>query len=205
MSYIVALTGGIGSGKTTVANTFAQLGVPIVDADIIARQIVEPGQPALSAIAERFGPNILRDDGTLNRSALRELIFNNEAQKRWLNQLLHPLIQQETLRQFSSIDAPYLLWVIPLLIENHLTDRADRILVIDVDPQVQLARTMSRDGVNHQLAKNILDAQVSRQVRLSYADDVIDNSGSPDSLPDIVQQLHQRYLQLAADHNNLDA
>lgn len=209
MSYIVALTGGIGSGKTTVANAFAQLGVAIVDADIIARQVVEKGTAALTAIVQRFGQSILQNDGALNRAALRNIIFNDVQQKSWLNALLHPLIQQQTLRQFEQISAaqsvnslttaPYILWVIPLLIENKLTAIADRILLIDVEPQIQLARAIQRDGSNRQVVESIIHAQASRTERLSNADDIIDNSGNSMEIPAIVAELHQRYLQLAAE------
>jgi dephospho-CoA kinase len=124
MAYIVALTGGIGSGKSTVADAFARHGVMVVDADIIARQVVEPGAPALAAIVERFGNEMLQSDGRLNRAALRQRIFSNPDEKRWLNQLLHPLIHQETQRQLAQVTSPYALWVVPLLVENNLQARA---------------------------------------------------------------------------------
>ncbi|NUA43555.1 Dephospho-CoA kinase [Dickeya solani] len=132
MAYIVALTGGIGSGKSTVAQGFATLGATIVDADVIARQVVAPGQPALTAIVEYFGLEILQPDGALNRSALRERIFSSPEDKRWLNALLHPLIQQETRRQLAAVTTPYALWVVPLLVENQLQGQAQRILVVDI-------------------------------------------------------------------------
>jgi dephospho-CoA kinase len=197
MSYIVALTGGIGSGKTTVANQFASLGAAIVDADVIARQVVEPGMPALVEIVERFGDDILNNDGSLNRRALREIIFQQPQQKNWLNQLIHPLIQQQTLNLFNTINAPYIIWVIPLLIENGLTHFADRILVIDVSRETQIERTMLRDGSDRQLAENILSAQVSRETRLSYADDIINNDGSLALIAQRVNDLHQQYLLFA--------
>ncbi|HDL8283982.1 TPA: dephospho-CoA kinase [Yersinia enterocolitica] len=198
MTYIVALTGGIGSGKSTVANAFANLGVPLVDADIIARQVVEPGTRALMAIASRYGENILHTDGTLNRAALREKIFSEPQEKAWLNSLLHPLIQQETQSQLANIDEPYVLWVVPLLVENGLHRRANRVLVVDVAPEIQLARTMARDGITRQQAEDILASQVSRQQRLACADDIIDNSGDPIVIAPQVTLLHQQYLKLAA-------
>ncbi|MGE4800960.1 dephospho-CoA kinase [Yersinia hibernica] len=198
MSYIVALTGGIGSGKSTIANAFANLGVPVVDADIIARQVVEPGKPALADIASRYGETILQTDGTLNRAALRAKIFSEPQEKAWLNSLLHPLIQQETQRQLASIHGPYVLWVVPLLIENGLHHRANRVLVVDVAPEIQLARTMARDGITRQQAGHILASQVSRQQRLACADDIIDNSGDPIVIAPQVASLHQQYLKLAA-------
>lgn len=203
MSYIVALTGGIGSGKTTVANLFAEFGVPIVDADVISRQVVEPGMPALSAITEHFGRQILNPDNSLNRKALREIIFNDARQKAWLNGLIHPLIQKETLRLFNEIQSPYVLWVIPLLIENNLTHLADRILVVDVSRETQVKRTMLRDGSDRNLAENILDAQVSREKRLSYANDVINNEGNLAEIKERVKQLHEQYLSLAQQKTEL--
>lgn len=198
MAYIVALTGGIGSGKTTVANAFARFGATIVDADVIARQIVEPGTPALAAIAAHFGNEILQADGSLDRARLRQLIFNHPAEKAWLNQHLHPLIHQETQRQLALVSSPYALWVVPLLVENDLHTRADRVLVVDADRETQLARTMARDGSSREQALNILSAQATRHQRLAVADDVIDNSGNLRDIEPAVALLHQRYLELAA-------
>lgn len=198
MTYIVALTGGIGSGKSTVADAFAELGVPQVDADVIARQVVEPGMPALIDIVSRYGETILHTDGTLNRAVLRNKIFSEPQEKAWLNSLLHPLIQQETQRQLASINEPYVLWVVPLLVENGLHHRANRVLVVDVAPEIQLTRTMARDGITRQQAEDILASQVSRQQRLACADDVIDNSGDPKVIAPQVTLLHQQYLKLAA-------
>ena len=198
MGYTVALTGGIGSGKSTVADEFAHLGVTVIDADIIARQVVEPGTPALLAIAERFGPQMLNDDGCLNRRRLRERIFAHSEDKAWLNALLHPLIQQETRRQMQSSTSPYLLWVVPLLVENRLTDKADRVLVVDVPKETQIERTMRRDGVSREHAEHILAAQATREQRLAAADDVIENMGSADAVASHVARLHDKYLMLAS-------
>ena len=198
MTYIVALTGGIGSGKSTVADEFAKLGATIVDADIIARQVVEPGKPALDAIRLRFGDAMLNTDGSLDRAALRQRIFSSPAEKQWLNNLLHPLIHQETQAQFQVASAPYILWVVPLLVENGLQQRAQRILVVDVDKDTQLARTLARDGISQQQAENILAAQATREQRLAYADDIIDNSRCPNELAPQVAELHRQYLELAA-------
>ncbi|QRN33670.1 dephospho-CoA kinase [Pectobacterium brasiliense] len=198
MTYIVALTGGIGSGKSTVADEFAKLGTTIVDADIIARQVVEPGEPALDAIRLRFGDAMLNTDGSLNRAALRQRIFSSPEEKQWLNNLLHPLIHQETQAQFQAASAPYILWVVPLLVENGLQQRAQRILVVDVDKETQLARTLARDGISQQQAENILAAQATREQRLAYADDIIDNSRCPNELAPQVAELHRQYLELAA-------
>lgn len=198
MVYTVALTGGIGSGKSTVADAFSRSGVAVVDADIIARQVVEPGKPALRAIAEHFGTDVLADDGTLNRRRLREIIFSNPAQKAWLNALLHPLIQQQTWECIAQATSPYVLWVVPLLVENQLCDKVNRVLVVDVSEQTQLERTMKRDGVTHEQAQQIIAAQASREERLAAADDIINNDGEPQSAIAQVASLHQRYLTLAA-------
>ncbi len=198
MGYTVALTGGIGSGKSTVADEFAHLGVTVIDADIIARQVVEPGTPALLAIAERFGPQMINDDGSLNRRRLRERIFAHSEDKAWLNALLHPLIQQETRRQMQASTSPYLLWVVPLLVENRLTDKADRVLVVDVPKETQIERTIRRDGVSREHAEHILAAQATREQRLAAADDVIENMGSADAVASHVARLHEKYLMLAS-------
>ncbi len=198
MGYVVALTGGIGSGKSTVADAFSRLGIAIIDADIIARQVVEPHSPGLNAIAAHFGPNIMNADGTLDRRLLRESIFSQPAEKTWLNALLHPMIHQETQRQIAEATSPYVLWVVPLLVENQLQHKADRILVIDVSPETQLKRTMLRDNVSRQHAEQILAAQATREERLAVADDVIDNDGAPDSIASDVARLHAQYLTYAA-------
>ncbi|HHT1409175.1 TPA: dephospho-CoA kinase [Klebsiella michiganensis] len=198
MTYTVALTGGIGSGKSTVAHAFSHLGVNVIDADIIARQVVEPGTPGLNAIAQRFGPQILNKDGTLNRRALREHIFAHAEDKNWLNALLHPQIQQETRRQMQLATSSYILWVVPLLVENRLSAKADRVLVVDVPKETQIARTMLRDRVSRQHAEHILAAQATREQRLAVADDVIENMGSPDAIASAVARLHAKYQQLAA-------
>lgn len=197
MRYTVALTGGIGSGKTTVANAFANRGVEIVDADIIARQIVNPGQPALSAIAVKFGEAVLQQDGTLNRAALRQRIFTSPADKAWLNGLLHPLIHAETRRQLALTQSEWCLWVVPLLVENNLQHMANRVLVVDINRDTQLARTIARDGVSAEHAEHILAAQVTRERRLAIADDIIDNSGLPEDLATQVALLDQHYRQLS--------
>ena len=162
MRYIVALTGGIGSGKSTVANAFADLGINVIDADIIARQVVEPGAPALHAIADHFGANMIAADGTLQRRA-----FANPEEKNWLNDLLHPLIQQETQHQIQQATSPYVLWVVPLLVENSLYKKANRVLVVDVSPETQLKRTMQRDDVTREHVEQILAAQATREARLT--------------------------------------
>lgn len=199
MRYTVALTGGIGSGKTTIANAFAARGIDVVDADVIARQVVEPGQPALNAIRKKFGEEVILPDGMLNRAALRQRIFTVPEEKTWLNALLHPLIQAETQRQLAITTSPWCLWVVPLLVENNLQHLANRVLVVDVDRDTQLSRTMARDGVTREQAEHILAAQVTRERRLAVADDIIDNGGSPDAVAARVALLDRRYRQLAAE------
>jgi dephospho-CoA kinase len=194
----VALTGGIGSGKSTIAGYFAAAGVDIIDADVIAREVVEPGTPALQAIIERYGDAILTEEGTLQRSRLREIIFATPDEKNWLNALLHPLINARTQQLKAQAASPYVLWVVPLLVENRLQRQADRVLVVDTDEETQLRRTLQRDNVSLEQAKRILAAQATRQQRLDCADDIIDNSGAPEKALPQVAKLHQLYLKLAA-------
>ena len=197
--YVVAITGGIGSGKTTVANQFAALGIEVVDADLIAREVVEPGTPALAAITSHFGPEILTEQGLLDRRVLRERIFSDQAAKSWLNALLHPIIRSEMLRQCAAVSSPYCLLVVPLLVENRLTELADRVLVIDVDEATQIERTCRRDGVSREQAQAILASQASRSERLAMADDVLDNqSGTTETIRERILALHETYLAFAS-------
>jgi dephospho-CoA kinase len=197
--YVVAVTGGIGSGKTTIANQFAALGIDVVDADVIARDVVEPGAPALAAIATYFGPDVIAPDGQLDRRSLRERVFSDTNAKAWLNALLHPLIRQEMLRQCAAARSPYCLLVVPLLVENKLAGLANRVLVIDVDEATQIERTCRRDGVSAEQAKAIIAAQASRSERLAAADDVIDNhNGSQMAIKTRILALHETYLAFAS-------
>jgi dephospho-CoA kinase len=197
--YVVAITGGIGSGKTTIANQFAELGIDVVDADVIAREVVEPGAPALAAIAAHFGPDVITPDGQLDRRRLRERVFSNPDAKAWLNALLHPLIRQEMLRQCAAARSPYCLLVVPLLVENKLTGLANRVLVIDVDEATQIERTCRRDGVSRAQAEAILAAQASRAERLAVADDVLDNkNGAPETIKPRILALHETYMAFAS-------
>lgn len=198
MSYIVALTGGVGSGKSTVSDIFDDFRVPLIDTDVISRQLVEPGCWAWNEIIKRYGHHILLEDGRLNRMALRKKIFSEPKEKQWLNLLLHPLIEKESLHQMSQASAPYLIWVVPLLFENHLNHLANRILVVHVSVKTQLLRTMKRDNLTRAEAKKILASQFSQHQRLALADDVIDNNGTGEKLPEIVRSLHHQYLRLAA-------
>ena len=197
--YVVAITGGIGSGKTTIANQFAALGIEVVDADLIAREVVAPGTPALAAIVNHFGPEILTEQGLLDRRVLRERIFSDQAAKSWLNALLHPIIRSEMLRQCAAVSSPYCLLVVPLLVENRLTELADRVLVIDVDEATQIERTCRRDGVSREQAQAILASQASRSERLAMADDVLDNqSGTTETIRERILALHETYLAFAS-------
>lgn len=204
MPYIIGLTGGIGSGKSTIADLFRDLGVPLIDADIVARQVVEKGSPLLAQIADHFGEQILTETGELDRAALRQVIFSSEEAKNWLNNLLHPAIRHEMLRQLEQTHAPYVLWVVPLLIENHLSEFCDRVLVVDVEPEIQLERAAKRDQSKIEVIKNIMAAQVDRPTRLQFADDVIENNRPlSENLAHLTQQvarLHQMYLTLAQQH-----
>lgn len=175
-AFIVGLTGGIGSGKTTVANMFAQLKVDIIDADIAARQVVAPNTSALQRIIEHFGDEYMDDSGQLNRSLLRSRIFSQTEDKRWLNNLLHPIIRQKILEDIKLTTSPYCLLVAPLLIENKLDTLVDRTLVIDVNESNQIIRALKRDTSDEAEIKSIIASQISRKHRLKAADDVIDNT-----------------------------
>jgi dephospho-CoA kinase len=200
--FIVGLTGGIGCGKTTVSQFFTALGVESVDADIVAREVVQQGSDALTKITERFGPSILLADGSLDRRQLRSIIFHNETEKHWLNHLLHPLIRQQLMAQLQQCQSPYALLIAPLLLENNLTTLVHRVLVIDVPESIQLQRSMQRDNADAEQIKAIMNSQISRQARLAQANDVIDNSSNNlDSVKEQVEKLHQYYLSLAQQDN----
>lgn len=196
--FIVGLTGGIGSGKSAVADCFRQLGITVVDADIAARRVVEKGTSALAAIADHFGRDILLSDGTLDRAALRHRIFDNGEDKAWLEGLLHPLINQWIQDQLAAAPGPYAVLETPLLLESGQRRLVHRILVVDVPEATQLARASQRDGNSEAQIRAIMAAQLGREERLAGADDVIDNSGDLDTLKQQVQALHQNYLQLAS-------
>lgn len=197
--YVVGLTGGIGSGKTTVANIFHELGVQSVDADLVAREVVMPGEPALDAIVQHFGQAILHPDGQLDRAALRARIFANEAEKQWLNQLLHPQIRQRLLQQLQSCTTSYALLIAPLLLENKLQIYTDRVLVVDIPEELQLSRTVQRDQVTPEQVRNILSSQLARAERLAQADDILLNTIPVSELKPQIQQLHLSYQQFAKE------
>ncbi len=196
---IIGLSGGIGSGKTAVSDRFAQRGISIIDADVIARQVVEPGTAALAAISAHFGEDILDERGELRRAQLRQRIFSDPAQKQWLEALLHPLIAEETLKQLDTFASPYGLYVSPLLVEGGQKALCDRLLVVDVNEATQLSRTMLRDDNDRDQVERIMASQASRQQRLAAADDVLDNSGDIAELDNKIDRLHQQYLALAEE------
>ncbi len=197
--FVVVLTGGIASGKTAVSDRFARLGVPVVDTDVIAREVVQPGQPALAEVVAAFGQTILNPNGELDRRALRQLIFRKPAKRQQLESILHPAIGTAALEQIKALEAPYCILVVPLLHESGRFSQAHRVLVVDVAEDVQLQRVMQRDQIDREQAEAILRAQISRAERLRLADDVIDNSGELSQLDARVAALHRKYTELAKD------
>lgn len=197
-SYRVALTGGIASGKSTVAGLFAARGVPVIDTDLIARQVVEPGEPALAAVIAAFGRGVLGADGRLDRPRMRERVFGDPAARRRLEAILHPAIRAELERQSRAAGGPYQLLVIPLLVESGRRDHVDRVLVVDVPEATQIARLIRRDGASRGQAQAALRAQATREARLAFADDVIENTADLAALEPRVDELHRDYLRRAA-------
>lgn len=202
--FVVGLTGGIGSGKTTAANLFAAEGITLVDADIVAREVVAPGSKGLEAIVTHFGAEILTPEGELDRAKLRQRIFSHPEEREWLNQLLHPMIRQEMLAQVEKATSAYVIMVVPLLFENGLDRLVNRTLVVDISPELQINRTVKRDNVDASQVNNIISSQCSRSEKLARADDIIDNQGEISTLKREVLALHQRYLQLSGTDNAHD-
>ena len=194
MTLIVGITGGIGSGKSAVTQRFEQQGITVVDADLAARVIVEPGRPALSAIAEHFGQDMIQADGALDRAALRQRVFADDNERLWLEQLTHPLIGQEILDQLAASRSPYTILSSPLLLETSQKDLVDCVVVVDVPEETQLARTMRRDNNDEAQVKRIMAAQIAREDRVRQADIVIDNSRTLEELDDLVEELHKEFL-----------
>ena len=198
--YAVGLTGGIGSGKSTVADLFAELGIPVIDTDVIARQLTQRGGAALDAIQAVFSDDVMRADGSLDRAALRRLVFGDPAARRQLEAILHPRIRREVEQTLAILVAPYAVIVIPLLVETGgYRDLLNRVLVVDCPEALQIARVMARNGLSHEEVMAIIAAQASRAERLACADDVIVNTAPPEALRAGVMALHQRYLALAAE------
>ena len=196
-NWILGLTGGIGAGKTLVSNHLAALGIEIVDADVIARDVVAIGSDGLNAIEQHFGKTILLDDGSLNRAKLREIIFADSEQKNWLNNLMHPLIRQNITAQLDAATSPYVVLSAPLLFENKLDALCDHTLLVDAPVEVQLVRTANRDSVSTEQVKNIIAAQMSREDKQQKADSIIDNHRDIDSVLRDVEELHHAFLQQA--------
>ena len=197
---LIALTGGIGSGKTTVSEIFKSKDVPIIDTDVIARQIVKHGKPAYNEIVKMFGEEILNKEKNIDRQALRKLVFTSSNKRLQLENILHPIIWNEVQSQLKSITAPYCIIVVPLLLENISQIKPikfDRILVIDVPEKIQIKRTKNRDHCGDSMIKNIMKNQVSRQVRIDAADDIILNTENLDSLNTKINKLHKQYLELS--------
>ena len=195
---VVGLTGGIGSGKTAVSDRFARLGAPVIDTDLLARELVEPGQPALAEIVAAFGSDCLDRDGRLHRARLRERVFADPAGRRWLEAILHPRIRALARERIAGLTVPYCLLVIPLLAETGMTDLVDRVLVVDAPEAEQVRRVMARDGVTEEQARRVLAAQADRSQRLALANEIVENAGDLAALDHQVAALHQYYLTLAA-------
>lgn len=197
MKFVVGLTGGIGSGKSAVSERFTRRGIAVVDADIAARVVVEPGRPALERISERHGRGILNSDGTLDRKALRAIVFAKKEERLWLEALLHPLIGDELQHQLAQANAPYAMLVTPLLQETGQIRLVDRVLVVDAPEDVRVRRTIARDGGDESSVRAIIKAQTSSDQRLAMADDVIMNDSDFAHLDTEVERLHRRYMVLA--------
>ena len=194
---LIGLTGGIGSGKSTVADAFAALGAGVVDTDQIAHRLTAPNGAAISAIVAEFGPTIVDTTGAMDRSAMRRIVFSDPLARRRLEAILHPMIGAESARALEAVDGPYRIVVVPLLVEGrHWRSRVDRILVVDCPKALQIERVIQRSGLALEQIEAILDAQASREERLSQADDVINNSGLPEELPGQIRALHAAYCQL---------
>ena len=197
----VGLTGGIASGKSAVANMFAALGIPVIDTDLIAREVVSPGSPALQEIADAFGAEVLLPDDSLDRPRLRKIVFSEPARRKQLEAITHPRIRVAMEAQCRRAGGPYQVVVIPLLIESGLQQRVDRVLVVDCPEELQLKRLMTRDGESATHAKQVLAAQVGRAERLARADDVVDNSGSLADTRQRVTELDAVYRELSRRHS----
>jgi dephospho-CoA kinase len=199
MNFVVGITGGIGSGKSAVTSRLEQHGITVVDADVVAREVVEPGTPVLSAIAEHFGENILQPNGALDRAALRKIVFETPAEREWLESVTHPAIREAIAAQLTAATSPYVVLSSPLLLEAGQSAFAQHVVVVDVPEEVQLSRTCARDNNDEVLVRNIMAAQLPRAERCAGADEVIDNNGSLEALQQTVDALHQRLLALASE------
>ncbi len=193
----IGLTGGIASGKTTVANFFVDLGIPVIDTDVIARDVVAKGAPALARIRADFGDAVFNDDGVLDRKAMRKLVFSDDSKRRQLEGILHPRIREAAVVQAEAVTDPYMIIVVPLLVESPMKALMDRVLVVDCSEDVQLKRLLARDTENEAQARRMIAAQASRDERLAIADDVLLNDTDLDETRQQVDTLHHRYLELS--------
>ena len=197
--YVVGLTGGIGSGKSAAAQIFRTCGVEVIDADSLAREVVEPGQPALSDIAAYFGSELLTAEGHLDRAALRKIVFSNPEQKSWLENLLHPLIAELLQRRLNATKSPYAILESPLLLETEQYKLVDRVIVIDVNEEIQIARSVRRDGSDEAVIRSIIASQIDRAKRIQHADDLVSNEEGLEQLREKVEALHSKYLEMVAE------
>ena len=197
--YVVGLTGGIGSGKSAAAEIFRTCGVEVIDADSLAREVVEPGQPALDDIAAYFGSELLTAEGHLDRAALRKVVFSNPEKKSWLENLLHPLIAELLLRRLNATKSPYTILESPLLLETEQYKLVDRVIVIDVNEEIQIARSVRRDGSDEAVIRSIIASQIDRSKRIQHADDLVSNEEGLEQLREKVEALHSKYLGMVAE------
>ncbi len=193
----IGLTGGIGSGKSTVADLFAELGIPVIDADRIARDLVAPGREAYAEIIDTFGPEVVAADGSLDRKKLREQVFSRPDERRRLEAILHPRVRTAIVDTVTVLHAPYCVIVVPLLIESGMQDLVDRVLVVDAPEELRIRRVMQRDHTDESQVRRIMAAQLAPDVRRGHADDILTNTGDADELRRAVRRLHEHYLQLA--------
>jgi dephospho-CoA kinase len=197
--YVVGLTGGIGSGKSVAAQMFRAWGVEVIDADSLAREVVEPGQPALGDIAAHFGSELLTAEGYLDRAALRKVVFSNPEQKSWLENLLHPLIAELLQRRLNATKSPYAILESPLLLETEQYKLVDRVIVIDVNKEIQIARSVRRDGSDEAVIRSIIASQIDRAGRIQRADDLVSNEEGLEQLREKIEALHSKYLGMVTE------
>jgi dephospho-CoA kinase len=200
MTFTVGLTGGIGSGKSTVMSLFSELGIDTTDADLLVRNLLDTDKNLLQEIRIHFGPEYFNHDGQLDRQALRARIFSNKNDRHYLESLIHPRIRELLQLARNKFQSPYGIVVVPLLIEANMTDLVDRVVVVDIPEEEQIERIMQRDGISKAMASQAMASQIPRKQRLDFADDVIDNTTSLDNLRSSVRQLHEQYLELARQH-----
>lgn len=199
---VIGITGGIGSGKSAATNYLADKGVTVVDADLVSRQVVEPGQPALDEIRQHFGDQVIQADGTLDRRALRDIVFSDPSRREQLEAITHPAIAREMLRQLHESRSPYTILVSPLLLETSQREMVERVLLVDVPEALQLERTARRDEVSEDQVRRIMAAQMSREERRRLADDIVINDDSLESLYRQLDELHQKYLEMARERDD---